>query len=130
MPYLSQEMKAELVEEIKKVLPKGWKASYRVRHYTSLEVIIRSAPIKLSSVYGDDSATYESTNEFKSFECYHDKEVGKVIERIYKAMNSQCYTVVEDGDYGSVPNYYVDLYFGTSEKAFKSTLEEKELKAA
>ena len=47
MAYMSQEKKAALALELKKVIPADWKWTLAVRHHSTLVLTIREAPIDL-----------------------------------------------------------------------------------
>lgn len=122
MPYINQAMKKEIVEEIKKVMPKDWKASFRVSNHSTLTMVVKSAPLNLSDL-GRSSEVYP----YSSFNEYYINEVKnetlkKTIQSILDALNGKVKIVTEDSDYGNVPNYYTHLVFGTREKPFVSTL--------
>ncbi|TNH00108.1 hypothetical protein FHQ22_12295, partial [Pasteurellaceae bacterium Phil31] len=44
MAYVSQENKKEIIAEVKKVLPKGWKATFKVQNSSTLICTIKEMP--------------------------------------------------------------------------------------
>lgn len=44
MAYMNQELKKEIVAEVKKVLPKGWKVSFKVEHHSKLICTVKEMP--------------------------------------------------------------------------------------
>lgn len=59
MAYISQEQKNSIVKAVKAVLPKGWKATFRVQHHMTLVMTVREMPVEdfLGMCYPDaDSA--------------------------------------------------------------------------
>lgn len=121
MGYVSKEMKVELVKRIKEVLPKGWKATFKVYNLSKLRVMIKSAPITLDDIKKGIDNDYISVHPLSRASDFNNIEVGKIIENIGKALESKNYTVVEDSNYGNVPSYYTELTFGDSSKPFIST---------
>lgn len=121
MGHVSKELKAELVKRVKEVLPKGWKASFKVINYSKLRVMIKSAPIDLKDIKSDTEASYLSVNTFSRAKDFHDLETGKIIEKILDALDSKNSVITEDSDYGSVPSYWTELRFGEYGTPFVST---------
>lgn len=125
MAYVSKELKAQLVAEIKKVMPKSWKASYAIRNYSTLIVTISKAPLDLHETFSD---MREEKNEYRVSE-YHFKdkclneEVKNTLEKIVNAMNGQNYNNSDVmTDYFDV-GYYTELRFGKWDKEFVNTNE-------
>lgn len=117
MGYVSKEMKVELVKRIKEVLPKGWKATFKVYNLSKLRVLIKSAPITLDDIKKGIDNDYISVHPLSRASDFNNIEVGKSL----KILESKNYTVVEDSNYGNVPSYYTELTFGDSSKPFIST---------
>lgn len=44
MAYISQDLKKEIVAEVKKILPKGWKVTFKVHNLSTLICTIREMP--------------------------------------------------------------------------------------
>lgn len=44
MAYINQEMKKQIVKKVKDVLPKDWKVSFSVKHYSTLIMTIKQMP--------------------------------------------------------------------------------------
>lgn len=47
MAFMSQERKAGIAAELKRVIPKGWKYSLAVRHHSTIVLTIAAAPVDL-----------------------------------------------------------------------------------
>lgn len=122
MAYVSKEMKTKLVAEIKKVMPKDWKASYAIKNYSTLVVTISKAPIILTETFDDVRKDNQySVNEYHFQSHCKDKEVLKTLENIINAMNGQNYDNSDRmTDYFDV-GYYIELQFGSWKKDFEST---------
>lgn len=121
MAYLTKEMKNELVAEIKKVMPKSWKATYALQNYSTLVVTIRKAPLDLQETFDRASETEYRVNEYNINELCNDKEVAEVLTKIVKAMNGQNYNNSDVmTDYFDV-GYYTELRFGDWKKGFENT---------
>lgn len=123
MAYVSKEMKTQLVAEIKKVMPKDWKASYAIKNYSTLVVTISKAPINLHETFSnmrDDKENY-TVSEYHFKEKCQNKEITEILEKIFNAMNGQNYDNSDVmTDYFDV-GYYTELQFGKWDKDFIST---------
>ena len=107
----------EIRKELKKEFPasEGWTLSVTKRNHSSVHVAVMTAPIRMH----DGENGYESVNYFRIAEHYREKpEVRDVLLKIYGIMNKGNHTISEDGDYGSVPEFYVDLSIGRWDKPF------------
>lgn len=112
MAYISNEEMKVKRDAIKKAFPK-WKFSITRRHHSTIKVEILEADIKLT-----DKAN-ESVNHFYVKDHYKDKpEVCEALETIVNIMTEGKKIVSEDGDYGSIPNFYVSLSIGQWDKPF------------
>lgn len=114
MAYMSQERKKELVAKAKAVLPPDWKASFGVRHNSTIVCTIKQAP---KSVLSDYKAEVENPNPNPCVNHYHLEQAWKgkslkVLEALKLALHSgnhdrsDIYT-----DYFDV-GWYVDIGFG------------------
>lgn len=121
MGYVSKELKAELVKRVKAVLPKGWKASFKVYNYSTLRVMIKSAPIELTDIKAETRCSHVDVNTFSRAKDFNNAEVGQAIEAILDALDSKNHIISEDGDYGNVYSYNTRLSFGDHSSPFVST---------
>ena len=111
MAYITQDMKKEIVAEVKKVLPKSWKVSFRIRHYSTLIMTIKSAPIDLSNGKGNITVNV-SRNDY-------DENTNKVLRDVWAAMNKGNYDNSDiQSDYFDV-GYYAYIHAGSWDKAFQ-----------
>lgn len=127
MAYLRKEDKVEIVEAVKKVLPKGWKATFAVKNLSGIVMTIKSTPFSLSEIFTEDfllSTSAICRNDdgeithvpfiFNShFEKYiKTKEIAMILEKINKALNlnNEVYgdSYNDDRDVG----HYVEMTFG------------------
>lgn len=129
MAYMNQTKKAAIAEELKKVVPQGWKYSLAVRHHSSIVMTIKSAPIDLlrcfaeSDYYKHDTAKSLDVNVYHYKDWITDDEVREIFTQIVRALNlgnwdrSDLMT-----DYHDV-GHYVDLLIGRWDKPFVCTAE-------
>lgn len=119
MPYLSKE-----TMEVKRRLLKAWakhngfKLSIRRVNHSSIYVTFLSGPIDMNK----DGGSYTQVNHFyidKHYENY--PEIKKVLNEVYHIMNYGNGVEVEDGDYGTVPNFYTDIRIGNWDKPYVTT---------
>lgn len=117
MPYISSEEVKAKRERIKKEFP-GFKFSITRKHHSSINVNILEAPINLLT--NKEGRTHEQINHFYIEEHYKDNpEIKNVLLKIYNIMSEGVRIISEDGDYGSIPNFYTNISIGTWEKPFK-----------
>jgi len=116
MPYIEKERVAQIRAQIKKEFPQ-YKISVTRRDHHAVSICILSAPIDMLKTSPDRK--YEQVNQFYIAEHYqHDEQTRDVLLRIYSIANEGNGTEVEDGDYGTVPDFYVDISIGNFERPF------------
>ncbi|UII80026.1 LPD29 domain-containing protein [Flagellimonas sp. CMM7] len=117
MPYITTEQVKEKRILIKKALPE-YKFSIRREHGTSIDISILEGPINLMD--GSEHRSYVQVNQFYIKDHYADRpEIAKVLQTVYQIASSEQRELVYDGDYGSVPNYYVSINIGQWNRPFK-----------
>lgn len=111
MPFISTEEVKEIRQALKKALP-GFKLSVRKEDYSSLCVAFLAGPVDLGEKYVQVSPYH--LNNFSS-------EARKALETALEAIDSikPKYTEHEDGDYGSIPNYYRHIEIGKWNKPYE-----------
>ncbi len=115
MPYLSAERVAEIRTQLKKEFP-DYKFSVTRSNHSGVSVSVLSAPFNLLR---DASRTYEQINQFYIHDNYKEMpEAAAVLGKMYAIINSGNRTVSEDGDYGSIPAFYVTMSVGSFDKPF------------
>jgi hypothetical protein len=124
MAYMSQEMKKVLIERVKGVMPKGWKASYAVRDNCCFVVTIKSAPVDIIgdwfNVAGDckEKPDYIEVNRYYIADNFS-VEVAEALQKIVDAMRSENYDNSDvQRDYFDV-GYYTSLKIGRWDKPFE-----------
>lgn len=112
MSYISTEEISKKRKEIKKAFP-TWKFSITRRHYSTICVSILQADIQLTE------KPYEVVNHFYIKDHFQNKpEIKDVLQKIADIMLEGEKIVSEDGDYGSIPNFYSNLTIGEWDKPF------------
>jgi len=121
MPFISAEEAKAIRTLIKKEL-KDFKFSITVRHNSSLDIVILSGPLFVDL----DGNEYMNVNECYYKEHYKENEealnfLNKLFELISskKPVKESSY----DMDYGSIPNYYLNVSFGKWNKPYNSTVK-------
>jgi len=106
MPYITTEEVKAIRQAIKKAFP-GYKFSITKEHYSGINISVLSGPID----FGKD---YMPINNYH-YERYYGQEqvefLKKVFETIYSVKEKKI--ISEDGDYGSIPNYYLNVSIGS-----------------
>lgn len=115
MPYITTEEVKEKRDLIKKEFP-NFKFSITRQHYTSLNIAIMEGDMDLM---GDSKRDYESVNHFHVESNYKDRpEVKEVLKKLVGiALNGQR-EITYDDDYGSVPNFYINVTIGKWDKPY------------
>jgi hypothetical protein len=115
MPYIKKERIAEIRSQIRKEFPSkdGWNISVTWENYSGVRIKILAAPVKLTD------KDHENVNHHSIDTRYKDEpERLKVFARLNQIANEGNGIEVEDGDYGSVPDFYVWIQVGEWNKPF------------
>ena len=123
MAYMNQALKAELVAEVKKVLPKNWKVTFGVSNYSTLVMNIAKADFSLMDLM--NLSQYEKEDGHKRLNPYNLKEattkpeVNAILVKISNAMNGQNHDNSDImTDYHDV-GYYIEINVGTYKKPYE-----------
>lgn len=115
MPYIKAEQVADIRKQLKDKFP-NWKFSVKTIHHTKVCITILSGPLSFEFKEGRQ---YEQVNEFYIKDNYKGEQKDFLLE-VYNIAKSQGYnpSVYEDGDYGHIPSYYINISIGSWEKAY------------
>jgi len=112
MPYISTEEVKKRREVLKEAFPKI-KFSVTCRHYSEIRVSVMEAPFKIEK-------EHKRVNEYCIKEDYKDfPEVRDFLLKIKEIIDAGNYTLVNDGDYGEVPCFYIHIEFGKWDRPYK-----------
>jgi hypothetical protein len=118
MPYIPTETVKVKRNLLKKLLPE-WKLSVTTQHHSKINVALMAGPLDIDW----DNKKYpghEDVNHFYIESHYKEQpELCKVLMTIKNVVSSEQKEIVYDGDYGSVPNYYVGIEIGKWDKDYK-----------
>lgn len=121
MPYIETKRVAEIRDQIKKEFP-DFKFSVTREGGSSVYIKILAGPLQLLTDEKAIESGRESVNHFYIEDHYKDHpEVCKMLSRIYEVANQGNRVLTEDGDYGSVPLFYVNMEIGTYDKKYELT---------
>jgi hypothetical protein len=95
--------------ELKNVLP-AYKFSVTKRHYNGVSIVILSGPAKLTE------QNYEDVNVYYINE--QPEGVKKNVLNIVNSIASEGVTYRETGDYGTQPDFYVNIKIGEFSKPY------------
>ena len=123
MAYVNKETKKIIVEAVKAVLPKGWKATYAVRHHSTLVMTIRKAPVDLIAEINEVSGSNYSPEHKIDVNHYYPENIFSESLETFKAIIDALNVVNYDNsdpmtDYFD-KGYYIDLNIGTYDKPFE-----------
>ena len=114
MGYISKEQVAEKRKQLKAALPQ-FKLSVTNKDYSKIQVAIMEGPIALT----EKESGYEQVNHFWIDSHYEDQtEIKEVLNTINNIIKTGQKEVVYDGDYGSIPNFYVGISIGKWDKPY------------
>jgi hypothetical protein len=114
MPFISTEEVARKRNELKKEFP-NYKFSV-TRNNSTINVVVIESPIELRIKHTDSD---EQVNVFWIEDTYKEyPEILKVLQKIYSIINDKNGVLVEDGDYGTVPNFFTSISIGSFDKPF------------
>ena len=112
MPYLPKEKTAEIRKELKATFPE-FKFSIRTRDAMALDIAVMHGPIDFDEEYMDVNHYY--------IDRHFEGEAEKFLTAVKEIACSGVYEEVYDGDYGSIPSYYVNISVGKWDRPYKVT---------
>ena len=120
MPYITKE-EVKIKRNILKTLFPEYKFSVTNSDYSCINVHIMSGPIDLLP---NKDEKYEQINQFYIEENYKDfPEKSELLSRIYSIVNDTNKTEFVDGDYGSIPSFYVHMSIGKWDREYVINLK-------
>lgn len=122
MPYITPEAIKEKRVQLRKLFPK-FKLSVTGRHHSVINVSIMSGPLPFpTDMLKNDNEQYTSVNHFYINENYkNEPKWKKVLNTINEIITKEQRELVYDGDYGSVPTYYVNINIGKWDREYVQT---------
>jgi len=115
MPYISSDEVKVKRNLIRKEFP-DYKISVTRKDGTVIRVAIAEGPIQLMN---DPSRGSESVNHYYINEHYRSNpEAASVLSKIKNIINSGNGTQFIDGDYGAIPEFYVQMTIGNWDKPY------------
>lgn len=117
MPYIDTEKVAQMRKAIRKALP-DYTISVTKHHHSTVDVKIMSGPI----VGVDNVNVYWYKDHLGPDKLDRPDAIAvidTIIAEIFKTEKPK--TLVEDGDYGTVPTFYYDVDFGKWDKPYVCT---------
>lgn len=132
MAYMSQEKKAKIAANLKKVMPKDWKYSLAVHHHSTIILTISAAPVDLIAHFNEtcQKAARHSVQEFTPAKDYiqvnefylntqFSGDVLAAFEKIKDAMNTDNFDRSDiQSDYFCV-GHWVNIHIGKWDKPFQ-----------
>jgi len=109
MPFISSESVATMRKAIKAALPE-YVVSVTKGHHSSVNVYLLSGPIEPVRVNVFWYKTHLKDNPTAL------ALVQTILDKIFAVVEPRI--VSEDGDYGSIPNFYYDISFGKWDKPY------------
>jgi hypothetical protein len=111
MPYINKEEVKAKRDAIKKAFP-DFKFSIVCKNYSTISIHILEGNIELKKERS------QINNWLIEKEYSDNPEAKEMLQKVYDIANDGNRVLVEDGDYGSVPKFYVDLEVGTWDKDY------------
>lgn len=116
MPYLSADRVKEIRNQVKKLYPEIKFSVTRNDNSSGVCITIIAAPYDFME--GDRKSKYTSVNHYYLKDHYTGK-ILEVFQRIMEIANEGNGIEVDDGDYGKVPHFYIDLAIGSYDRPFQ-----------
>ena len=117
MAYINQADKALIAIELKKIVPKGWKYSLSIRHHSTIQIKIASAPVNLLEGTGRESQDYANINTYHLANAVAPQFL-ETFQAIKDALNLNNFDHSDiQSDYFHV-GHYIDITIGTYDKPF------------
>jgi hypothetical protein len=114
MPYISTTEVAQKRTELKRALPE-FKMSIRRENHSLINVSLLEGPIPMLP----EGQSYSSVNHFYIDEHYKDQpQIREILKTIHNILTRDQEELVYDGDYGSVPNFYIRISIGSYDKPY------------
>ena len=121
MPYITKDQVTQKRKELKAALP-NYKLSITTEHYSGIKVAIMSGPTDFGTEYSQLNPHHDyrgetwnrSTEEWDS-----DPEIQDLLDVIMPILNEGKGAGYEDGDYGSIPDYYTWVHIGKWDRAYE-----------
>lgn len=103
----------ELAKETRKVLKKAFpNTKFSVTSkYNEIKVAVMESDV-------DFGVAYNQVNQYRIYEDYTGEQK-QILQSVVDFISKDVREVVYDGDYGSVPNYYINISIGKWDKPFK-----------
>ncbi len=121
MPYISKQEVSVKRLALKKALP-DYKLSVRNIDHSTISVAIMKGPHKFEV---DESSFSRQVNHYYMKEHFKDDTEGlKILTTIKDIIQENQTELVYDGDYGSVPTFYIRIEIGQWEKPYICTTNE------
>jgi hypothetical protein len=115
MPYITKEEVAAKRKAIKSAFP-NYKISVRNIDHSKIQATILAGPIALT----EKENGYENVNHFYIKDNYKDRpETAQVLQGIVDILKEDQSELTYDGDYGSIPTFYVGISIGDWDKAYQ-----------
>jgi hypothetical protein len=123
MAYMSQETKAKIAAELKKVIPKAWKYSLAVRDHSTIVLTIASAPIDLIAIVNANREHPRKAAQLNQFylsdEFKGNAEMCELFAKIYATLKGPEFFDHSDSqtDYFNC-SHYIRINLGKWDKEF------------
>ena len=120
MPYITKEQVKAKRKALKAALPQ-YKLSITTEHYSGIKVAIMEGPNHFGTEYSqlNPYIDYRATVWNRSTEQYDSSpEIQDVLDVIMPILNEGKGPSHEDGDYGSIPDYYTWVHIGKWDKPY------------
>lgn len=119
MPYIPTETVKEKRLQLRKMFP-NLKLSVQTRNHSVIVVSIMEGNLEFpEDLIQHENEHYHSVNHFyieENFKNY--PEWKKILMEIKNVIGKEQRELVYDGDYGSVPTYYVDMNIGKWDREY------------
>jgi hypothetical protein len=124
MAYVSREKKMKICELLKSAVPKDWKYTVSVNHFSTLCFNLKSSPVDLIGVANAEKEGYQFRVDFELREHntkWYPADVKAVLDGIFKVLNTDNFNESDSqSDYFHV-GHYVNFNVGRWNKPYLCT---------
>ena len=123
MPYITKEQVKTKRDALKKALPQ-YKLSITTENYSGIKVVVQRGPVDFGTEYNQLNPYIDYREERWNRDTEQHESwplIADLMDVIMPILNDGKGASTEDGDYGSIPDYYTWVHIGQWDKPYVCT---------
>ena len=123
MPYITKEQVKTKRDALKAALPQ-YKLSITTEHYSGIKVVVQRGPVDFGTEYNQLNPYIDYREERWNRDTEQHESwplIADLMDVIMPILNDGKGASTEDGDYGSIPDYYTWVHIGQWDKPYVCT---------